>query len=140
MDKYKHERASLVAVLMGAMLAAGCGGSSDASYEDLRREADSLRSQSMAQVESSPCSSDNECTGLVFRFPYFTCEQHDQHTYSKHSPGASAAEALAERQRRAAVEAIGKAPMPDFLCPAIALPAPRHVCVSNRCEQRPGAW
>ena len=137
MDMYS--KGGLAAAVVACLLAAGCGGSSnEASYDDLRREADSLRSQAVAQVDSSPCASDNECTGLVFRFPYFTCEQHDQHTYSKRSPYAAAAEALAERQRGVAEEAIYKAPLPDFYCTMNVRPAPVHVCVANRCEQRPG--
>lgn len=132
------QRSVLVAAFLGLALAAGCGGSDDDSYESLKDEADSLREQAVSLVSTRPCTEDNQCTGLEFRFPFHTCEQHDEHTYSKLSPGALAAEALADRQRSVARDALAKAPPPTTLCPAVVQPEPRHVCVSNRCEQRPG--
>jgi hypothetical protein len=134
----KHGRGGLVAALVSAVLVAGCGGSDEASYDDLKAEADLLRAQAVAMVSTGPCSSDDQCTGLVFRYPFHTCDQHDEHTYAKASPQAAAAEGLADRQRSVAVEALKKAPPPDFACLAVVVPRPRHVCVANRCEQRPG--
>lgn len=134
----KQTRSGLAAALFSALVVAGCGGNDEASYQDLKAEADSLRAQSVATVSTGPCSSDDQCTGLVFRYPFHTCDQHDEHTYAKASPQAAAAEGLAERQRSVAGEALKKAPPPEFACLAVVVPRPRHVCVANRCEQRPG--
>ena len=134
----KHTRSGLAAVLTSAAIVAGCGGSDEVSYQDLKTEADSLRAQAVALVNTGPCSTDDQCTGLVFRYPFFTCDPHDEHTYAKASPDAAVAEGLADRQRRVAVEALYKAPPPDFGCAAVVVPKPRHVCVANRCEQRSG--
>jgi hypothetical protein len=135
----KHTRGGLAAALISAVLAAGCGGSDEASYQDLKSEADSLRAQAIALVGTGPCSADDQCTGLAFRYPYFTCDQHDEHTYAKASSDSAVAEGLADRQRRVALEALYKAPLPDFFCAAFLEPKPRHVCVANRCEQRSGS-
>ncbi|NRF66171.1 hypothetical protein HLB44_04170 [Aquincola sp. S2] len=128
-----------LATLIAAVLAAGCGGGdSEVTREELVAEAKALRTRAVSQVNAGPCADDSQCTGLVFGMPEPTCTQHDQHTYSKLSPGSAAAEATAAEQRSTARAAMEKTPLTPIACTAHFEAPPRHVCVAQRCEQRAG--
>lgn len=128
-----------LATMLVSVLSAGCGGGDEESREDLVARANALRAQAVSQVATGTCDNDSQCTGLVFTPPVPSCVQHDQHTYSKRSAGAAAGEASAAEQRAVARLALAKATEP-VVCTAHVEAPPRHVCVAQRCEQRPGSF
>jgi len=111
---------SLATIAMVIFLTS-CGGSDDAGqpppaltqeqqYQSLLNDVNAAKAKAVATAASSPCTTDNQCSTLVFHSPVPPCYETFTMDYSLVSTGATAASAAASQYAQAASAAQAIAP------------------------------
>ncbi len=129
---------------VAALLAASCGGGSNAPAEDpaakaaqiadLRAKALDLRARALANAPAGPCETTSQCRVLTLFVETDVCQLPTFHAYTSQVTTAEMAAELARQQREAVGQAASLAAPQGAVCPAIAyLPAPM-ACVAGACR------